>query len=144
MSHETGEHFQVTEDRGVAVVTVNSPQIDPEAKEELYAVAARVSAGAVPKEVVLSLRGVRQIQSQAIGILINFQKRVRDAGGALKVADAEKTLMDVFHLTKMTQVIDFCATRQDAVDAFHGKGRAKGGVSGGEGGSWFSKIFGAK
>jgi anti-sigma B factor antagonist len=139
MSQSSTGNFRVETQDGVTVVTPTCPQIVAEVRDDLYAVADGLS-GPGPHRVVLSLKPIRQIQSAAIGILINFQKRVRDAGGALKIADLDPNILEVFKLTKMDQVLDLSRSTAEAVDAFHGRGKA----SGAGGGGWFGRLFGGK
>src|SRR5262245_57195940 len=149
MSQATPPNFTFEQVEGVTVVTAACPQIVADLRDEFYALAVRpADAPPGPWRVVLDLSGVRQINSAAIGILINFQKRVRDAGGTLKVCGIHPNVIDVFRLTKMDQILDLCPTRKDALDAYQGRGRPSTPTSAGtgerSGGSWFSRIFGGK
>jgi anti-anti-sigma factor len=142
MSTDTSPNVRVETVDGVTIVTPTVP-LSAEMRDELYQAAAGIAAAEAPRWVVLSLEPIRQINSAAIGILVNFQKRVREAGGLLKVADIAPNILDIFLLTKMDQVLDLAKTRQAAIAAFQGKTRS--GSSGEEsGGSWMSRIFGGK
>lgn len=136
-------NFRVERDDGVTVFTALGPQIVAEVKEELYGLAARLAEAPGPRHAVLDLGAVRQVNSAAIGILINFQKRVRDAGGALKVCQADPHVAEVFRLTKMDQVLDIHPSRSAAIASFRGPAPA-GPAPGGGGGSWFSRLFGSR
>lgn len=133
MSQETPRSFRVEQADDVTIVTAAVPQIVAENREELYELARQPADGSGRKRVVLNLQNVPQIQSAAIAILINFQKRVREGGGALKICGVTPNVLAVFKLIKMDQVLDLAGTQQEAIDAFHGNGGA---------GSWFSKIMG--
>ena len=140
MSPAPPSNFRVETIDDVLVVTAVCHQIVAENRDELYAVAGRLAAASGPKRMVLNLENVPQIQSPAIAILINFQKRVRQAGGTLKICAVTPNVMDVFRLIKMDQVLDLAGSQQEAIDALHGKG---GAAPSGEG-SWFSKFRGTK
>jgi anti-sigma B factor antagonist len=81
MSHDSPQPYQVDQVEGVTVVTVVGNQLAPDTKDALYAVAGGPAGAAQPRQVVLDLANVRILNSTAIGILINFQRKVRDAGG---------------------------------------------------------------
>jgi anti-sigma B factor antagonist len=140
MSQETAKNFRVEDQGDVTVVTAVTNQIVAENRDDLYASIGRPGPGgaAGPKYVVLNLENVPQIQSAAIAILINFQKKVREAGGVLKVCGVTPNVLDVFRLIKMDQVFDIVGTTGQAVASFHGKAGSSGG------GGWFSKFRGGK
>jgi anti-sigma B factor antagonist len=141
MSQDSPQPYQVDQVEGVTVVKVVGNQIAPDTKDALYAVAEGSTGTARPRQVVLNMANVRILNSAAIGILINFQRKVRDAGGTLEICAIDPYVLDLFRLTKMDQVLDIHGTQQDAIDAFHGKARPSS--SGGKR-SWFARIFGSK
>lgn len=143
--------YRIDTIEGVSVITLPGPQFTGDARDELYALIPRLGGtGTGPKRVMLNLANVRQIHSAAIAVLINFQKRVREAGGALKICQIDPHVYQVFLLTKMDQVLDLHKTQQEAIDAFHGRGgsRGKTGGSAGHGtdagGGFFKRMFGSK
>jgi anti-anti-sigma factor len=143
MAHDDPRQFRARQAEGATVVTAEVPLLGPESRDELYAVADRLADANMPRRVVLSLVGVRSLNSAAIGVLVNFHKRVRDAGAALKVSDLTSDVAQVFQLTKLDQVLDLCATEADALAAFreHDRGRKPSTPDGGPG-SWVSRLFG--
>src|SRR5262245_21781621 len=131
MSHDPSQWYQVGETEGVSTVTVHDPQLLLEGKETFYHLADRPAGAAGPHHVVLNLQNLRHFQSAMLAVLINFQKRVRESGGDVKVCCIDPDVYKVFLLTKMDQIFDIRKTEQEAVAACRSKGP-----------SWISKIFG--
>ena len=133
---------------GVTVVTIVDPDILAEGKGPLYGIVDRIAADQPggPRRVVLSLKNVKAINSAAIGVLINLQKRVRDARGSLRVCEIDPYVLNVFSLTKVDQLLHLCPTRMEAIASFDRprEARRERPASGQRGGGWFSKIFGGK
>ena len=127
---------------GVAVVRVGKNQVSHDTRDALYAFVDELARTGGPHKVILDLSGVKVLNSSAIGVLINFQKRVRDVRGALKICCVDPFVLDLFRLTKMDQVLDLADSRDDAIAAYQGKARPvapEGGKAG-----LFSRFFGAK
>ena len=125
---------------GVMTVVILDSEIIPESKEELFAIADRLSESGATKWVVLNLANVQTIRSAAIGILIHFQKRVRDAGGTLKICRVHPDILRIFELTRTDQVFDIEERQRDAIEVFHGRSRPRRDGQR----SWFSRLIGKK
>ena len=141
MSQDSSQPYSIEQVNGVTVVKVVGNQVAPDTKDALYNVAEGLVASPQPRRVVLNLANVRILNSAAIGILINFQKKVRDAAGTLKICCIDPYVLDLFRLTKMDQVLDIRGSQQDAIDAFLGKAKP---AAAGRKRSWFSRVFGVK
>jgi anti-anti-sigma factor len=139
MSSDAPSPYRVEQVNGVTVIHVSVPQITPEMKDDLYALAARLVDSPPPRRVVLDMASVRILNSSAIGILINFQKRVRDAVGALKLCNLDPYVHDLFRLTRMDQVLDIQPTLNDALAAHQGKPRPG---QPGKSRPWYARLFG--
>jgi anti-anti-sigma factor len=140
MPSDPSPHFAVESADGVTFITPTGPQIAADARDPLYAAADDLANSPPPRRVVLDLHHVKSLNSATIGVLINLQKRVRDAGGALKLCALDPFVMNVVQLTRMDQVLDVRGSRKDAVDSFHNKPSASAGASP----SWVSRFFGGK
>jgi anti-sigma B factor antagonist len=67
---------------------------------------------------VLDLGEVRFMDSAGLGELVASLKRVREAGGDLKVAQANQRISDALHVTQLVRVLDVYAEVAEAIAAF--------------------------
>ena len=54
-----------------------------------------------PKGIILNLRHVNYMDSAVLGVLVNFQKKIKDAGKTLVVTGLSPAIKKVFQLTKL-------------------------------------------
>lgn len=132
MEQEQPPCFRLRRTDGVAVLTVLGEEIPPDAKEPLYAAADELAHAPEPRQLVLNLENITRINSLTIAVLITFQRRAREAGGAVRLCARDPHVLGVFRATKLDQLLDLHASEREAVDAFLGRG-----------GSWASRIFGS-
>jgi anti-sigma B factor antagonist len=64
---------------------------------------------------VLDLTGVAFLDSTALGTMIGALRRVREAGGDLRVVLPETSARRIFEITGLEQVLSVYATRADAL-----------------------------
>jgi anti-sigma B factor antagonist len=85
-----------------------------EVGQELY--------GLVEKEqrakLLLNFSNVDFLSSAALGKLIKLEKKVRDAGGTLKLSNIRPEIYEVFVITKLTRVFDIKDDEAEALAAF--------------------------
>jgi anti-anti-sigma factor len=141
MTQDSPQKFRVDKTEGVLVIEALGPTLDSEDRDELYAFVGRLAREPQPRRALLSLTGIHSIRSVAIGILVNFQKRIREAGGALKVSDIDPNVHQVLCLTKMDLILELHSTGPEAIAAF--KGRTSSKTESAEG-TWYSKFFGGE
>lgn len=67
---------------------------------------------------VLNLSHVRFMDSAGLGEVVACLKRVREAGGDLKLAGLSQRVTDLFTLTKLMQIFDVYADERGAIAAF--------------------------
>lgn len=142
MSQDSTQRIRTETVDDVTVMTVLDSQITPDTRDALYAAAEALAELPPPRRVVLNLGNVRTLNSAAIGMLINFQRKVRDAAGAVKLSNIDSYVLDLFRLTKMDQVMEIRGTQREAIDEY--LGRARPASPGGSGKGWFSRVFGGK
>jgi anti-sigma B factor antagonist len=103
----------------VAVVTPNTPQLDISNSEDfLQAVQPLLDE---QHRVVFDLRRVTFVDSSGCGAILSCLKRVRDAGGDLKLCEATEPVGMVFELIRLHRICDIFKTQTEAVAAFHSK-----------------------
>jgi anti-anti-sigma factor len=70
------------------------------------------------KHILLNLGRVDYISSAALNRLINFQKRVRDAGGELKLCNLRPPVEEIFQTTRFNQVVEIQPTEEEALASY--------------------------
>jgi anti-sigma B factor antagonist len=69
-------------------------------------------------KIVLNLSTVRFMDSAGLGEVVACLKRVREAGGDLKLAGLNQRITDLFTLTKLISIFDTHDDEPTAVSAF--------------------------
>jgi anti-anti-sigma factor len=139
----SGEHSKLLlqgETEGVKTIVILPPEIPPESAQELYDVANSLAGQDGPKQVVLNFDRVNALKSAAIAILIQFQKRVRDAGGELKLCRLHPDIRRLLSLTRADELFDIHERQREAVDAFLGRAQPRAGGLGG----WLAGLLGRR
>jgi anti-anti-sigma factor len=134
MSEDPSSYVRVEQADGITIVRVDDPRVLSDARDTLYDLAARLAEGAEPRGVVLDLANVHVVQSIMMGVLVTFQKKVREAGGSLKLCAVDPYVQNAFKLARLDQMLEICETEREAVDALRGQGRSP----------WLAKLFGSK
>jgi len=104
-----------TDHNGTPVLSVQG-EVDvsnaPELRERLLALAERGSTVAV-----VDLTDVSFVDSTALGVLVSGVKRLRSAGGDLRLVVTQPRISKVFEITGLTDVFQIFATVDEAVGA---------------------------
>jgi anti-sigma B factor antagonist len=82
------------------------------ALRELFSELVEDTAGQV---VVLDLTDVSFLDSTALGTMVGALRRVRQAGGELRVVLPETPARRIFELTSLDRVLDIRASRAEAI-----------------------------
>jgi anti-anti-sigma factor len=114
---ETGE--RILRSKCVTVIEfldekLSGPTLMQELVQELNTLLDRVEGNPV----LLNLGRVEFISSAALNRLINFQKRIRDGGGELKLCDLRPAIENVFVATRLNQVFDLQRTEDEALASY--------------------------
>jgi anti-sigma B factor antagonist len=72
-------------------------------------------------KIVLNLAALDWINSTGLGILISGYTSVRNAGGALRLANVAERIMAVLKMTKLLTVFETSSTEEEALAAFRGR-----------------------
>ncbi len=70
------------------------------------------------QRIVLDLAQVRFMDSAGLGELVASLKRVRDAGGGLKVANVNQRISDALTVTQLVRVLDIYGSVEEAIASF--------------------------
>lgn len=69
-----------------------------------------------PDGLVLDLDRVEFIDSTGLGVMVGAAKRLRVAGGALRIVTSQPHLNQLFELTRLDAVFDLYETLEEALD----------------------------
>jgi anti-sigma B factor antagonist len=61
--------------------------------------------GGEPIHVFFDLREVELVTSEALGVLVTLNKRVRASGGCLSLLNLREEVYEVFEVTKLTRIL---------------------------------------
>jgi anti-anti-sigma factor len=70
------------------------------------------------RTIVLNMRDVTRLDSTGLGLIVRYAAKLRKNGGDLRLAEAQPTLVSLLELTKLTSVLQNCATEEEAILAF--------------------------
>lgn len=107
--------IQLHQESGVIVVNFVDERIaDPSRIEQLGQELISLSENQDPK-VVIDFSRVRFVSSLAINKLLVLEKRIRQRGGQLRLAELEPEVQEVFGIARLNEVFTIHEARQDAV-----------------------------
>ena len=113
MSTEVNFDVAERDENGVPVLTVRG-EVDvstaPELRERLLGLAERGRTVAV-----VDLSEVSFVDSTALGVLVSGVKRLRSAGGDLRLVVTQPHITKVFEITGLTEVFKIFPTSAEAV-----------------------------
>ena len=67
---------------------------------------------------LVSFAKVRHLSSSALGILIRLNKRMQESGGVLKLCELQKSLHEIFVITKLNRLFEIYDSEETAISAF--------------------------
>jgi anti-sigma B factor antagonist len=108
--------IDVKESGGVTVVTANGDIDMAVADEVRKRLMALIDQGRL--RLVLDLAGVLYIDSAGLGALVASMKHARAVGGDIKACMLDTDVRALFQMTRLDNVIDIHATRQEAIAAW--------------------------
>jgi anti-sigma B factor antagonist len=109
--------IDVSEKSGVVLFTVQGEMIGgPDATQLSEKLHEFISAG--KKQMVISMAGVKWMNSSGLGILIGSLNTARRAGGDLKLACLTEKPRHLLKITRLDQVFVICESEDDAIAQF--------------------------
>ena len=99
---------------GVTVVKVNGELIVGNRSELKAGVLERLEGGA--RKFVVDFSASTYIDSSGLGVLVSLSKKIREAGGALRLASLNEDLCTLFELTKLDTLFKIADTRAQALE----------------------------
>ncbi len=89
--------------------------IDAGAADTLSAALSTATKGSEPPElVIIELSGANFLDSRSMGVLADWQARIRASGGHLKIAGARPEVIRLFTMIGLEQAFEFVESVEDA------------------------------
>lgn len=101
---------------GVTVVAVEGQLIVANRQELKQVIQDALESGA--RKLVLDFGATAYIDSSGLGALVSINKRVREAGGELRLAGLNEDLRSLFELTKLDTLFAIAPTATEALAGF--------------------------
>lgn len=107
---------QSRDDSGVTVVKVDGQLIVGNRQELKDLVFAALDKG--ERRILIDFSQTGYIDSSGLGALVSISKRVREAGGELRLSGLNEDLRSLFELTKLDTLFAIAETPQQALSSF--------------------------
>jgi len=107
--------FTIVRDGDTLLVDVDGQLVVSNRQEFKQAVLDEVEGGA--RLIVVDFGKSAYIDSSGLGALVSLGKRIREAGGELRLAALNDDLRTLFELTRLDTLFPLYPTRADALEA---------------------------
>jgi anti-sigma B factor antagonist len=107
---------QTKDENGVVVVQVEGQLIVGNRQQLKDMVQEAVQRGAT--RILIDFSRTGYIDSSGLGALVSISKKVREAGGELRLAGLNDDLRSLFELTKLDTLFSIAETREQALANF--------------------------
>lgn len=107
--------FSLEQSNDVTIVTVQGQLVVTNRQEFKQMVLDAMEQGA--RTVIVDFVDASYIDSSGLGALVSLSRRLRDAGGDLRLVGLSDELRTLFELTRLDALFPLFATRADAVAA---------------------------
>jgi len=104
------------EPNGVVVIGVDGQLIVSNRHELKERVAEAMDFGS--RKVLVDFTATGYIDSSGLGALVSLAKKLREAGGELRLAGLNEDLRTLFELTKLDTLFSITATADEALQGF--------------------------
>ena len=112
---DTNSSYEITEDRGVHVVTLlRSEILEPEIPE-LRTSLERYFEGKPRAKAVLDLHVVSHIGAPALSMLLRLNTVIKQADGVLLLANVRDQLQEVLRVTRLNEILKIKPSTDEAV-----------------------------
>jgi anti-sigma B factor antagonist len=107
---------QIKDQSGVAVLQVEGQLIVGNRQELKDLVQAALDRG--ERRLLIDFSRTGYIDSSGLGALVSISKRIREAGGELRLSGLNEDLRSLFELTKLDTLFSIADTPQQALASF--------------------------
>lgn len=101
--------------KGVLTISVDGQLIVANRQELKQAVLEALEGG--ESKFVVDFADTGYIDSSGLGVLVSVSKKIREAGGDLRLSGLNEDLRMLFELTKLDTLFRICETKAEAVDS---------------------------
>ena len=108
--------FEISDAEGVTLVRVNGELTVGNRERFKQVVLQRVADG--DRKFVMDFAESSYIDSTGLGSLVSLSRKIREAGGRLRLAGLNEDLRTLFELTKLDTVFEIADTRAAAMADF--------------------------
>lgn len=109
-------NFRISDSDGVVLVEVDGELIVGNREELKQSVLERVESG--DRKFVVDFQESSYIDSSGLGALVSLSRKIREAGGELRLAGLNEDLRTLFELTKLDTLFQISESRELALDNF--------------------------
>jgi anti-sigma B factor antagonist len=107
---------QIKDQSGVAVLQVEGQLVVGNRQELKDLVQAALDRG--ERRLLIDFSRTGYIDSSGLGALVSLSKRIREAGGELRLSGLNEDLRSLFELTKLDTLFSIADTPQQALASF--------------------------
>jgi anti-sigma B factor antagonist len=112
------QHFDLSQIDEVTIVRFSDRRITDEVNIEEFGNELNELVAKGHRKLVLNFAHVEFLSSAALGKLISLDKRVRTAGGALKLSNIRPQIYEVFAITRLNEIFQIYETELEALEDF--------------------------
>ena len=107
--------FAAVHEHGALVISVEGQLIVANRQELKQQVIEALEEG--DRRFVIDFSGTGYIDSSGLGVLVSVSKKIREAGGDLRLSGLNEDLRTLFELTKLDTLFRISDTKAEAVSA---------------------------
>ncbi len=107
--------FAVSRDKGVLIISVEGQLIVANRQELKQKALEALEAGETKFVIDFSQTGY--IDSSGLGVLVSVSKKIREAGGELRLSGLNEDLRMLFELTKLDTLFKISESKEEAVSS---------------------------
>jgi anti-sigma B factor antagonist len=116
LKETAGMSFSIRDDGEITIVNVDGELIVGNRQELKANVLDRLERG--DRKFLIDFSESSYIDSSGLGVLVSLSKKIREAGGALRLAGLNEDLRTLFELTKLDTLFQIADTRAAALADF--------------------------
>src|SRR5690606_2325494 len=118
MKMAESQHIEVSQIDNVTIVRFTDRRITDEVNIEEFGRELTDLVEQGHRKLVLNFAHVEFLSSAALGKLISLDKRVRTAGGGLKLSNIRPQIYEVFAITRLNRIFEIYNTELEALEAY--------------------------